>query len=137
MLSYEAAIIRELRKLGSGETKNPDAKHNVGNMLGDFFLWKTVSKFAEAQMETAFKKLEANGLFKVPTEPGNYELVNSPRFVLNVNVTQPVKRFSADELAALMFKSKYKVPEPFTKSQVEAAKVPGNSMVRKEVKEVA
>lgn len=135
MLSYEANIIRALSKFGSGDTKNPDTKSNVGNMLGEYFLWKTIAKYAEGRVESSYKEMEKAGAIKVPDAPGNYELLSSNHFKLMATVTQPVKRFSPDELAKLMGASKYKVPEPFMKEQMEKAKVPGSSMVRKEIKE--
>jgi hypothetical protein len=137
MLSYEAAIIRALGKLGTGDTKNPESKGNVGNHLGDYFLWKTVAKWAEARVEAIYKKMEDDGLVKVPDAPGSYELLNSDRFTLSAIVTQPVKRFDADALAVSLKKGKYKVPEPYTKEQVEAAKMPGKCTVRKTIKETA
>ncbi len=136
MLSYEATIVNELKKLGVTLAKNPDAKDNTGNLLGEYFLWKVVSKYAEAQEETAYKKLLETALFKVPTEPGRYEVAHSKSFTLSLTVTQPIKRFDPEVLAKKFKDSKYKVPEMYTIEKIDEAKVPGNSQVRKDIKEV-
>jgi hypothetical protein len=136
MLSYEATIIRELNKFGSGVTANPDAKSNVGSILGEYYLWRIIAKFATAKVETLYKKMEDDNLVKAPDAPGTYEVLSSEHFVLSMNVSQPYKRFSGDELAKLLKNGKYKVPEPYTKEKLDEARIAGNSVVRKDIKEV-
>ena len=136
MLGYETAIIRELNKFGTGATKNPDAKSNVGSILGEYYMWRVIAKYATAKVETLYKKMEEDKLVKTPDAPGTYEVLSSEHFVLSMNVSQPYKRFSPDELAKLLKNGKYKVPEPYVKEKLEEARIAGNSVVRKDVKEV-
>lgn len=128
-MSYTTEIRKALGKLGKNGTENPDAKHNVGRMLGEVFLWDQVAKFAEGKAEDAWADLTKEGLIpnKKELEPGDHELAYSPSFVVVARVTQPVKQFSRDELAKLMRESKWKVPESATMEMIEQAKVPTTS----------
>ena len=86
-------------------------------------MWDEVTRFAKARSDAAWKKLEAEGLIEEPTTQGDHALCVSSNFVVTALVSKPVRRFSADALAAAL-KARYKVPEPVTKTLVEEAKVP-------------
>ena len=129
-MSYHTDIIKMLSKLGKNGTENPDGKHNTGRLIGEAYLWDTVAKYAKGRSDAAWSALASEGVIprKGEMEPGQHELAYSPNFVVVGRVTQPVKRFSGDELAKLLSKSKYKVPESTTKEMIDKAKVPTTSM---------
>lgn len=120
--SYQARIISALNKLGHNGTANPD-KSNTGSLLGEAFLWDEIVRFAKARSDSAWSKLEAEGLIEAPTGTGEHALLTSSNFVCTAKVSNPVKRFSADTLA-LMLKKQYKIPEPVSKLMIEEAKQP-------------
>ena len=137
-MSYETDIVKVLAKMGKGNgTVNPDAKHNTGSMLGEAFMWDRIEAYAHNRSEAAWAALAKEGLIpdKKTLDPGDHQLAQSPNFAVFARVTQPVKRFSGDELANLLAKSKYKVPTSTTKELIDQAKVPTNSMVSLKVVE--
>jgi hypothetical protein len=136
-MSYEADIIKTLAKMGKNGTINPDAKHNTGSLLGEAFMWDRVEAYARNRSEAAWAALSKEGLIpdKKTLDPGDHQLAQSPNFAVFARVTHPVKRFSGDELAILLAKSKYKVPVSTTKEFIDQAKVPTNSMVSLKVVE--
>lgn len=137
-MSYETDIIRQLAKLGkSNGTANPDAKHNTGSLLGEAFMWDHVRRYAENRCDAAWKAMEKEGLIpdKTTLDPGDHQITESPSFAIFARVTQPVKRFSGEELAILLAKSKYKVPVSTTKELIDQAKVPSKSIVTMKVVE--
>lgn len=128
-MSYETDIMKQLTKLGKGNgTANPDAKHNVGGLLGEVFLWDKIASYAKSRSDAIWDEMEKEGI--VPDTktltPGDHQLAQSPSFAVFARVTNPVKRFSGDELAELLAKSKYKVPVSTTKELIDKAKVPTN-----------
>lgn len=137
-MSYEADIIKTLAKIGkTNGTINPDAKHNTGSMLGEAFMWDRIEAYAHNRSEAAWAALSKEGLIpdKQELDPGDHQLAQSPSFAVFARVTQPVKRFSGEELANLLAKSKYKVPTSTTKELIDQAKVPTKSMVSLKVVE--
>lgn len=137
-MGYETDIIKQLTKLGkSNGTVNPDSKHNTGSLLGEAFMWDRIEAYAKNRSDAAWKALEKEGLIpdKKTLDPGDHQLSQSPSFAVFARVTQPVKRFSGEELAILLAKSKYKVPVSTTKELIDQAKVPTNSMVTMKVVE--
>lgn len=138
-MSFMAEITKHLNKLADVcNAKNPDAKHNKGNLLGAVYFWTKVEGFAKAKKDDAWKLLESEGIIADDLkgyDPGDYNLTESPHFVVTAKVSNKIKRFSDTELAKLMQASKYKVPAPFTREMVEAAKVPTNPQVTKTVTE--
>lgn len=129
-MSYETDIIKALSRLGKNGTANPDSKHNTGGMLGEAFLWDKIADYAKKKSDAAWEALEKEGI--VPDTksltPGEHQLAESPSFAIYARVTNPVKRFNADELANLLARSKYKVPVSTTKEFVDLAKIPTNPM---------
>ena len=123
MSSYQTKIVSALSKLGSNGTASPD-KSNSGTLLADAFLWDTVEAYAKKRSAAAWDVLEKELDIKRPEDPGSHILASTPSFVATAKVSQPVRRFSVDELAKAM-KAKYRVPEPTTKEMCEQAKVPG------------
>lgn len=108
-MGYETDIIKQLAKLGkTNGTLNPDAKHNTGSLLGEAFMWDRVEAYARNRSEAAWAALSKEGLIpdKKTLEPGDHQITQSPSFAVFARVTQPVKRFSGDELANLLAKSK-------------------------------
>lgn len=137
-MGYETDIIKQLTKLGKANgTINPDAKHNTGSLLGEVFLWDHVRRYAESRCDAAWRAMTKEGLIpdKKTLDPGDHQLTQSPSFAVFARVTHPVKRFSGDELAILLAKSKYKVPVSTTKELIDQAKVPTSSMVTMKVVE--
>lgn len=109
---------------------NPDAKHNVGRILGEAFLWDELQKYAAAKSKAAWESMEADGIYKADDlEQGDHILCESPRFVLQAGVSKPRKSFDSNALANWFSKSKYKVPAIIVKEQIEKAKVEGKSVV--------
>lgn len=136
-ISYTAQIIAALAQVA--KIKNPDEKHNEGSYLGEAFLWQTIEDYAKKKYEAVFKKMEENNVIKdrearKTLSSGEHELSNSPRFTMTAKVTQPVRQFSADYLAAQL-KKRYKVPEPTAKQMIEEAKRPSTSRVSLEIVE--
>lgn len=135
-VAYGSRIISYLSVLGTmGDTRNPDEKHNAGKLLGEAFLWKTVMNYAKRKYEKAIDKCAGEFVDRT-YEEGEYELVQSPKFVYTIKVSKPVRRFDPDTLAASLRK-KYKIPEPITKELIEAAKVPTNSTITPIIEERA
>jgi hypothetical protein len=137
-MGYETDIIKTLAKLGKANgTINPDSKSNTGALLGEAFMWDRVEAYARNRSEAAWAALAKEGLIpdKKTLDPGDHQLAQSPNFAVFARVTQPVKRFSGDELANLLAKSKYKVPISTTKEMIDQAKVPTSSMVSLKVVE--
>ena len=136
-MSYETDIIKTLAKMGKNGTINPDAKHNTGSLLGEAFMWDRIEAYAKNRSEAAWAALSKEGLIpdKKSLDPGDHQLVESPNFAVFARVTNPVKRFSGDELATLLAKSKYKVPVSTTKELIDQAKVPTSSMVTMKIVE--
>jgi hypothetical protein len=136
-MSYETDIIKTLAKMGKNGTINPDAKHNTGSLLGEAFMWDRIEAYAKNRSEAAWAALSKEGLIpdKKSLDPGDHQLVESPSFAVFARVTNPVKRFSGDELATLLAKSKYKVPVSTTKELIDQAKVPTSSMVTMKIVE--
>jgi hypothetical protein len=136
-MSYETEIVKALAKFGSNSTANPDAKHNTGSMIGEAFMWDKIEAYAKARADAAWLRLAREGIIKEKKalEPGDHELAASPSFLIVAKVTQPIKRFSADALANMLAKSKYKVPVSTTKELIDQAKVAGTSAVTMKVLE--
>jgi len=135
--SYLARVVKALGKLGTGETENPDAKHNTGRTLGEYFMWNEVRKYAEARADAAYERLVTSGQIEdtKTLPPGNHVLAKSPHFALTVSVSAPVRRFNGQELAKLLFKSKYKVPTAWTAEALEQAKVGTSPQVKRAISE--
>ena len=136
-MSYQTEIVKALSKLGKNGTENPDSKHNTGRLIGEAFMWDMVEKYAKSRSETVWRQLAAEDIIPVKSElePGEHELAYSPSFAIIGRVTQPVKRFSPDELAKMLRESKYKVPESTTKEMIDRAKVPTKSVATLKVVE--
>jgi hypothetical protein len=108
---------------------NPDAKHNVGNLIGEQFLWDEIAKYAKAMSEKTWKALEkVQDLDIEDLTQGDHMLLQSPHFVITASVSAPVKRFAVGELARVL-KEKYKIPEIISKELIDKAKVPTKSTV--------
>lgn len=127
-MSYEAEIVKALGRLGKNGTENPDIRHNQGRLLGEAFMWDKVAKYAEARSDAVWKQLEKEGIVprKDTLTEGDHELASSPSFLALGKVSRPINRFSGEELALLLEKSKYKVPVSTTKELIDRAKVPSN-----------
>jgi len=136
-MSFETDIIKTLAKMGKNGTINPDAKHNTGSLLGEAFMWDRIEAYAKNRSEAAWNAMAKEGLIpdKTTLDPGDHQLSQSPNFAVFARVTHPVKRFSGDELAVLLAKSKYKVPVSTTKELIDQAKVPTKSVVSMKVVE--
>jgi len=130
-MGYQTDIIKALSKFGhSNGTTNPDEKHNAGRMLGEAFMWEQVAKYAEGRADAVWAEMTVEGIVpkKEALEDGEHEVAYSPSFVVISKVSKPVKRFSGEELARMLNKSKYRVPLSTTKEMIDKAKVDSNPM---------
>lgn len=136
-ISFSAQITKHLHKISDlCDSHNPDAKNNVGRLLGIAYFWIAVEKYAKSKKEEAWKALDKEGIIEDTSNlnAGEYALAESPHFYASAKVSQPVRRFDADELATQLNK-KYKVPLPASREMIEAAKVPTKSVVTKSIVE--
>jgi hypothetical protein len=129
--SVAARLTIELNKIAQFiEKNNPDSTHNTGRMIGQAYLWDIVESIAKKHSNSIWDRLEKDGVISRDNlDPGAHELADTPHFVLSAKVTNPVRRFDDDEMAHLLKKSKYKVPEPITKQFIDQAKIPKKSTV--------
>lgn len=136
--SFEALITKELFKfVATIMDKNPDAKNNMGRMIGNAFVWDTIWGIAEKMSNADWKDFASQKIIpdKESLDPGFHQLVDSPHFAIVAKVSNPVQRFNADKLAEDLNKSKYKVPLPVAKMMVENARQPTKSSVTLSVAE--
>jgi len=115
--------------------RHPDARHNVGKVLIEAFIYDEIQKYAKGLSDKVWDRMEKTGLYERPSKPGKYEISESPHLVLRASVSEPIKRLSEDELARVLEASEYKIPPHKTKGFVGAAKIPGNSAVRASIVE--
>lgn len=127
-VKYQTKIMTVLSGL-ENSVPNPDARHNMGNLLGELFLWRVVKRYAEGKVENAEKGLESRGILKKrELDPGEHLVTESPSFAFTAKVSEKVRRFSPEALAKVLFE-KYKVPMPVALHLIDEAKVPTNSTV--------
>lgn len=127
-VKYQTKIMMVLSGL-EHSVPNPDAKHNMGNLLGELFLWRVVKKYAEGKVTNAEKGLEDRGILKKrELEPGEHLVTESPSFAFTAKVSEKVRRFSPEALAKVLFE-RFKVPIPVALHLIDEAKVPTNSTV--------
>jgi len=124
-------IHMELMKLVQAiANRHPDARHNVGKVLVEAFIYDEIEKYAKGLSDKVWDRMEKTGVYEKPLKPGKYEINESPHLVIKASVSEPVKRFSEDELARVLEASEYKIPPHKTKGFVGAAKIPGTCAVR-------
>ena len=80
---------------------NPDARDNVGQFLGDIYLWETAAKFCATRKKEAWEAAVATDLVKDKEFYRGYpdsmsEVVSSPGFACTVKVSVPRKAFDRD-----------------------------------------
>jgi hypothetical protein len=99
-------------------------------MIGEAFMWEQVAKYAEGRADAVWAEMTVEGVVpkKEELKEGEQEVAYSPSFVVIGKVSKPVKRFSGDNLAAMLAKSKYKVPISTTKELIDKARVDSNPM---------
>lgn len=114
--------VRELEKLA------PDQRSNVGKTLASMYIWDEIAKLAKRRSDDLWDRAAKDLYTTDALNPGVHTLAESPAFMLVAKISEPVRRFSAEELAKLM-KAKYKVPEPMTRQLCDEAKVPTKSSV--------
>lgn len=130
--TFTAHIMRLVNQLVEA---NPD-RSNSGRVYGEAYVWETLERVAEKKRKALWEQMEKDGLVQeIPKDAGSYELGMSARFVASVRVSEPVRRFNADELCRLLSESKYKVPAPIAKEFVDKAKVPSTSTTTKKIME--
>jgi hypothetical protein len=126
--TFQGRIVKELGKLtGDLLAKvKPDTGRgaNLSSVLAEMYMWAQISKMADGHYERLMDIAKGNGVIEVADlETGTHIAAESRHFVVTVAVTEPVKRFDPDVLAAWAYKA-YNVPVPLMKEQVERAKVP-------------
>jgi hypothetical protein len=89
-----------------------------------------VAKYAEGRADAVWAEMTVEGVVpkKEDLKEGENEVTYSPSFVVISKVSRPVKRFSGDQFAAMLSRSKYKVPVSTTKEMLDKAKIDGNPM---------
>jgi hypothetical protein len=120
-ISFKAQVLSEISKLDR-TIQSPDTT-NKGALLARAFMWDEIASFAKKQSDSAWKELEDAGFIGHPDEQGTHVIATTPKFSCVVQVSNPVKRFSADELQKIMKRSKFKVPEPVMREYIDQAKV--------------
>lgn len=128
-MGYQTDIIKALSKFGNTNgTTNPDSKHNQGRMIGEAFMWEQVAKYAEGRADAVWAEMMVEGVVpkKDDLKEGEHEVAYSPSFVVIGKVSRPVKRFSGEQLATMLSRSKYRVPISTTKELIDKAKIDGN-----------
>ncbi len=136
VVGIAAQIHGEVAKLVQGiMQRHPDAKHNQGKSILEAFIWDEIQGLAKGRSDQVWDRMESTGIYDKPTKIGKHECGESPHFIIKASVSEPVKRFSEEELARVLEASQFKVPPHMTKGFVGAAKVPGSSQVRVKVEE--
>lgn len=130
--SFEARIVQATLAMHAALMKDaPDTKHNVGHTLAQALIWDTIQSMAKKNSDALWKSLEVDG--HIPASetlaPGDHAPLDTPHFVVTAKATLPVKRFSPDQLAQDLYKSKYKVPLPIAKQMIDEAKKSTKSTV--------
>ena len=100
-------------------------KSNVGALLAEAFKWDAVQAMGKARSDKAWDELENTGIIKTEglAAGQTHILAESPMFMAQALVTQPVKRFSADAMADAMVK-KFKCSRADALMMIEDAKKP-------------
>jgi len=112
-----------------------DNKTNKGSVLAELFMWKWIEGYAAAKYKQRKQEAKEQGILNLPDDeddaliPGSHIIGESKHFVATANVTEPVRRFSGEELAR-WFWINHKIPVIITKEQIERAKKPTRSQVR-------
>jgi hypothetical protein len=125
--SFQATIIKSLTKLVEDlKAKSPD-RSNTGIVIGEAFICDVVEKYAHAQSEAAWAKLETEEIINRTEDlgEGDHTLAESQKFSVQLKQSKPRKNFKAEVLQTALQK-KYRVPLHTSKEMIEAAKVPGN-----------
>jgi hypothetical protein len=127
-MGYRTDIIRFMSGIAAKTLPNPDSKHNQGALIGTAFMWDEIEAYAKKKSAEAWEKLESEGIIPdIRTlDGGDHELAYSPSFTVQASVSEPVRRFSREELAKLLAKSKYKVPVSVTAELCDQSRLPGN-----------
>lgn len=126
--TLQGRIVKELVRMINELLANvkPDTGRgaNLSGALAELYVWGQISKMADGHYERLLKTAKSDGVIDVDDlDTGTHIAAESRHFVVTVAVTEPVKRFDPDVLAAWAFKA-YKVPVPTMKEQIEHAKVP-------------
>lgn len=112
-----------------------DAKTNKGGVLAELFMWHWIEAYAAAKYKQVKKDAREQGILNLPDDedealiPGSHIIGESRHFVATASVTEPVKRFSGEELAQWFWRN-HQIPVIVTKEQIEKAKKPTKSTVK-------
>jgi hypothetical protein len=115
-----------------GQIKQDTGKGaNASRVLAEMFMWAWIKKYAEGKYDKLKKQVEEENVFEDISDrgPGTYIVAESRNFVASANVTEPVRRFSADTLAEWANKQ-YNIPIIVMKEAIEKAKMPTSSQTR-------
>lgn len=128
---FGTEIFKLLSSIGKSVLPVPRVNSPVN--LGELFLWTEIMKFAEKRKDALWKDAIVGGHIVVDgLDPGEHELLTQGGFISVADVSNPVKRFSADEMVRLIVKET-KLSLPKAVAMVAAAKVPTKSTVTKKV----
>lgn len=126
--TFQGRIVKEVGRVTAEllASVKPDAGKgsNLSSALAEMYMWAQIRKMADGNYERLIEIAKGNGVIEVTDlDTGTHVAAESRHFVVTVAVTEPVKRFDPDMLAAWAYKA-YNVPVPLMKEQVDRAKVP-------------
>jgi len=103
-------------------------KSNSGMRFAEWFFWDELKRLAENKAESLRDGMIEDDILKDPKsieEAGTHELGESKKFISTVAVTEPVQKFSEQELGKILLKN-HKVPLSATMTACKLAKVSTN-----------
>ena len=130
-MSYQGQIAKQLSRLGkTNGTTNPDAKSNIGQYLGEVYMWEEAAKYCGRRSKEAWQTVNEVGIIpdkdqlrEVPDSSS--ELATSPGFLCVAKVSMPRKTFSREECINRLSKKykidKHELVKVFKESTVEGA----------------
>lgn len=126
---FKTHIVKFLTGLGrKNGHMNPDLS-NTGAFLGNIYLWEEATSYCKARAESAWKNLEAEkDLYDFTKDEkrikGDYTLMTSTKFTLNLKMSAPRKTFKAEAVIEyLTEKKKWKLTD--AQALVEACTTEG------------
>lgn len=133
-MTHKGAILKYLRGLGKRNGHvNPDSKDNMGQYLGEIFMWSVAKKFVDDEYKKAWETVETVGLVpdkdKLRQSPDTEkQLFESPSYACNAKVSKPMRRFKKDVFIGRLAK-KYKLDAAELKMLADSCMEEGNPSV--------
>lgn len=133
--TFEGMVAKDIAEATQellGKIKSDTGKGaNASRVLAELFMWNWIRKHADSQYDKLMDQAREEGVLGDTggLQTGNHIMAESRHFVVMANVTEPVKRFSADALCAWALE-KFKIPVILMKEQIEKSKLPTKPQVR-------